>query len=217
MTNEPDIVQAMGTVAHNRRFTSAELAAYAGVPPEMARAAQKLAWEAYVVAGFLLYTPEAKRARAAYLDATEAVIDLNLTLIESNHQPGATMINPKLPRDIRQVKVQTHLDPRDLPKNVESVTEVYITDVSCAHHYCSAERLAWMLGLRYEFEPVDDLTEAEREAVGEDAIEEGGPEDTYMNLSRVKDMPHVRFEDDAEDSDDDAMEAAREYFQGNWQ
>jgi len=45
------------------------------------RAAQKLAWEAYVVAGFLLYTPEAKRARDAYLDATEAVIDLNLTML----------------------------------------------------------------------------------------------------------------------------------------
>lgn len=43
------------------------------------RAAQKLAWEAYVAAGLLLYTPEAKAARAAYLDATEAVIDLSLT------------------------------------------------------------------------------------------------------------------------------------------
>jgi DNA-binding IscR family transcriptional regulator len=38
VTDEHNIVQAMGTVAHNRRFTSAELASYAGVPPEMARA-----------------------------------------------------------------------------------------------------------------------------------------------------------------------------------
>ena len=44
------------------------------------RAAQRLAWKAYVAAGFLLYTPEAKRARAAYLDATESVIELNLTM-----------------------------------------------------------------------------------------------------------------------------------------
>lgn len=127
------------------------------------------------------------------------------------------MINPKLPRDIRQVKAQSPVDARDLPKNVKSVTEVYITDVSCAHHYCSAERLAWMLGLRYEFEPVDGLAEDEREAVGESESEAGGPDDTYMNLARVTAMPHIKFEDDPSDSDEDALEAAREYFQGNFQ
>lgn len=42
------------------------------------RAAQKRAWEAYIAAGFLLYTPEAKAARAAHLDATEAVIELDI-------------------------------------------------------------------------------------------------------------------------------------------
>lgn len=46
------------------------------------RAVQKRTWEAYLDAGYWLYTPEAKAARAAWLNATEAVIECNI------HQPA---------------------------------------------------------------------------------------------------------------------------------
>lgn len=36
-TQERNIIQAIGTVAHNRRFTAGELAEYCGVPREWAR------------------------------------------------------------------------------------------------------------------------------------------------------------------------------------
>lgn len=126
------------------------------------------------------------------------------------------MIDPKLPRDIRQIRMASPIDARDFPSGVVAIEEVYVTDLSTAHHYCSPERLAWLLGLRFEFTLADGLSQARQEEL---SCEEGssGPDDTYMSMARVEALEFVSFEDDPSDSDEEAMDAAREFFQGNWQ
>jgi len=126
------------------------------------------------------------------------------------------MIDPKLPRDIRQVRLPCRIDPRDLPHGVAAIEEVYITDLSSATHICSAERMSWLIGVRSEFTFVDGLSEARQEELSE--IEsQGCPDDDYFPMRDIEKLEFISFEDDPDDTDEEAMEAAREYFQGNWQ
>jgi hypothetical protein len=120
----------------------------------------------------------------------------------------------KVRRDIRQVKIDVTDMCANLPPKVKRVVDVYVVDVSSRTFICSAQPMAHMVGVRCDFETEPNLTEEEAEVISEsefDAI----VEDTYMDWSRVKEMPFVRFEDDPDDNDEAAMEAAREYFQGN--
>jgi len=98
---------------------------------------------------------------------------------------------------------------------VTAVHEVYVTDLSVAHHICSFERNAWCLGIRTEFTFADGLSEERIEELQE--IEASNPpQDDYFLMARIEKLPFVKWDDDPEDEDDEAMEAAREYFQGNW-
>lgn len=126
------------------------------------------------------------------------------------------MTNPSLPRDIRQVRLPCRIDPRDLPQGVAKIDAVYITDLSSATHICSAERMSWLIGIRSEFTFIDGLSEARQEELSE--IEsQGCPDDDYFPMRDIEKMEFVSFKDDTEDSDEEAMNAAREYFMGNFQ
>jgi hypothetical protein len=126
------------------------------------------------------------------------------------------MINPSLPRDIRQVRLPCRVDPRDLPQGVTKIDEVYVTDLSSATHICSAERMSWLVGIRSEFTFVDGLSEERQEELS-NLESESCPEDDYFPMRDISALPSVRFEDDKDDTDEEALEAAREYFQGNFQ
>jgi hypothetical protein len=122
--------------------------------------------------------------------------------------------NRDVPRDIRCVKIDVTYMCENLPPKVKRVVDVYVCDVSSRTFICSAQPMAHMVGVRCDFETEPNLTEEETEVISEsefDAI----AEDTYMDWSRVKEMPFVRFEDDPDDTDEAAMEAARERFRGD--
>jgi hypothetical protein len=126
------------------------------------------------------------------------------------------MINPKLPRDVRQVRLQCRVDPRDLPQGVTKIDEVYITDLSVTHHYCSPAKLAYCVFVRTEFTLADGLSEEEQERLS-DLESETCAENDYFDYTTIKALPFVKWDDDPEDTDEETMEAAREYFQGNHQ
>ncbi len=128
-----------------------------------------------------------------------------------------TTTEPRIPRDIRQVKVDVTGRCGTLPKYVTAVHAVYVTDLSVRHFYCSAQALAYCIALRVEFTVDDACPDDEREKIYE-VESEYHFDDDYLDWRATKDLPFVAFEDDPEEDDDDAiMEAAREHFQGNHQ
>jgi hypothetical protein len=122
--------------------------------------------------------------------------------------------NRNVPRDIRQVKVDVTDMCANLPPKVKRVVDVYITDISERTFICSAQAMAFMIGVRCDFVYEGELSEEEAEAISNMEIA-ATPEDTYMDWRNVSELPFVKFNDDPEDTDEAAMEAAREYFQGN--
>ena len=127
----------------------------------------------------------------------------------------AEVAEPRIPRDIRQVKVDVTGRCGTLPKYVTAVHAVYVTDLSMRHFYCSAQALAYCIALRVEFTVDDACPDDEREKIYE-VESEYHFDDDYFDWRATKDLPFVAFADDPEEDDDDAiMEAAREHFQGN--
>lgn len=129
----------------------------------------------------------------------------------------AAATEPRSLRDIRQVKVDITPYWENLPAHVTAVHEVYVTDLSVRHFYCSAQALAYCIAVRVEFTVDDACPDDEREKIYE-VESEYHFDDDYFDWRATKDLPFVAFADDpAEDDDDAIMEAAREHFQGNYQ
>jgi len=122
---------------------------------------------------------------------------------------------PRIPRDIRQIKVDVTPHCGALPNFVTAVHAVYVTDLSVRHFYCSAQPLAYCIAVRAEFTVSDECPDDEREKICE--IEsEYHFEDDYFDYRAISDLPFVAFADDPnEDDDDSIMESAHEHFQGN--
>lgn len=126
----------------------------------------------------------------------------------------AEVTEPRISRDIRQIKVDVTPYCGSLPKHVTAVHEVYVTDLSVRHFYCSAQALAFCLAVRAEFTVAEDCPDDERDKIGE-VESEYHFDDDYFDYRATIALPFVAFADDPEEDDDAIMEAAREHFQGN--
>jgi hypothetical protein len=127
----------------------------------------------------------------------------------------AEVAEPRIPRDIRQIKVDVTPYCGKLPKHVTAVHEVYVTDLSVRHFYCSAQALAYCIAVRAEFTVDDACPDDEREKIYE-VESEYHFDDDYFDWRATAELPFVAFADDPDEDDDDSiMEAAREHFNGN--
>jgi len=128
-----------------------------------------------------------------------------------------TTNEPRIPRDIRQVKVDVTQYCENLPAHVTAVHEVYVTDLSVRHFYCSAQALAYCIAVRVEFTVADECPDDERERIYE-VESEYQLDNDYRDYRATSELPFVAYADDPDEDDDDSiMEAAREHFQGNHQ
>ena len=119
-------------------------------------------------------------------------------------------------RDIRQVKIDVTSSYKKLPPKVVKIIDHYVVDVSSRTFLCSAQPMAWLVGVRAEFVVDGELTDEEQDFI---STEEYGcsPDDTYMDWQEVKKMEFIRFEDDPNATDEAAIEAARVHFRENHQ
>ena len=131
------------------------------------------------------------------------------------------MADPTLPRDIVAVALNETrhylIDPADKPY-IDRILGVYILDRSERTHCCEITP-SYSLEHVYDtvvasFDCPDDI----RERLDERYAHLGG-DDIYVHCSVIDALPADRIRvwrgDDPIESDDEAMEHAREHFQGN--
>lgn len=117
-------------------------------------------------------------------------------------------------RDIRQVKVEITAYCDSLPWYVLHVYEVYVTDMSVRHFCCSAQPMAYCIAVRTEIVVNNEVPDELLEEIQKVELEHSFDSD-YFEYEAIASLPFVAFEDDTDDTDAEAVEAAREYFQGN--
>lgn len=127
--------------------------------------------------------------------------------------------NPNMPRDIRAVEFDEtrYFAPEFLEKHrIRRILGTYVADFSSYTYCCELTPSLYLTGVHFSIEHDGDVSDEVREAADCELIDCGGPEDFYLHVRSAQKLRSVKFEDDPEETDEEAMEAAREYFQGNW-